>query len=1218
MENEKGVLHKQGAWRHYALADGLADLQCEHVLEDRDGYLWVATFNEGVCRFDGESFRTFGKKDGLPSNQVLAVCQDRSGRLWFGTGQGLCWWNGQGFEVFAHDEAALAGEVAFLYEDSLGRLWCGGRSLMGYCQDGAYVDLVPQHRRAFGQAPSPEPPFNCRGIVEDGAGDIWLGYDRWVVRYDGDGLRRWGEEDGLPLYHYAYAIGVDTHGVLWVGGGEDSPLVYYDGSAFRPGPVTVTGKVRKIYRDGQGWLWFALIDEGVYWYDGERFYRITPQDGLAHDLVNGICRDREGSVWFATWGGGLCCWDPHGVRAWAPEDDFSAEVYGLEIDRQGRIWTAGVRSYWQRDRDFGIARLAAGQMQGLGKEEGMVDWCMGLYQDRDGRMWMSGSTPLLCWDEGETRCWGAEQGFDGREVTAFAQDESGKLYLGHTDAQEGTLNITCFDGRVFERVYQQPAAEYSQRVRSILLRADGLIWFAVGTVRSEGRGRGVGRLRPGQSEADFYTEADGLPDNRVEHLYEDAQGQLWISTFQGVARFDGANFALITTDDGLPHNRVRCAYQDRRGYMWFGTDNGAACSDGRAIQVVRDKALGPVFRFAEDEQGTIWMATRTGVACYRPASVPPRVRLASVEADQLYRAEDEEAVATGQRPVSFEFASLGFRTNPRHMLYTHRLQGHEDWQPPGRPTRVSYRDLEPGAYLFEVKALDRDLNYSSPAQMRLRVELDARDARIDELEQRVQERTLELEEKNAALERARDAAEAANRAKSQFLANISHEIRTPMNAILGYAQLLVRRQNLAAADRRAVGTIHTSGEHLLKLINEVLDLSKIEAGRMDLQLSDFDLHHLLRGLDAMFEVRCAQQGLDWLLEGMGDGPLWVRGDEAKLTQVLINLLANAVKFTEAGQVRLRLAEDGSERYRFDVVDTGVGIAPEEQAALFEPFQQGRAGAKEGGTGLGLALARRQVELLGGALAVESVVGAGSHFFFAVALPGVARPQLEAGTDVWEQARTLAPGQRVRALVVDDVAANRDILWHLLTDMGAQAEEAADGEEALARIAADPPDIVFLDIRMPGLDGLATLQRLRREERWRDLKVVAISASVLAHEQAEFLAAGFDDFIGKPFRFGGIGRCLSEQLGAVFEFAEEGVDQTAAEVDWRTVEMPADLLEQLHKAARTYSVTELDELLGQVEDLGAAGVGLAGHLRTLKQGYDMPGIVALLEGLVADV
>ncbi len=498
-------------------------------------------------------------------------------------------------------------------------------------------------------------------------------------------------------------------------------------------------------------------------------------------------------------------------------------------------------------------------------------------------------------------------------------------------------------------------------------------------------------------------------------------------------------------------------------------------------------------------------------------------------------------------------------------------------------------------------------------------QIEQRNLKLEEyhnsLEDKVKVRTQELAE-------ARDHALAANQAKSIFLANMSHEIRTPMNAILGYAQILQRDSQLNVEQRENIQIIENSGNHLLALINDILDLSKIEAGAMALNLEQFNLFKLIRNVASMFSIQCENKGLEWRVAYQLPENLLLYGDQGKLRQILINLLGNAVKFTQQGHVLLQVDQVATmgkhqNQYRFLVKDTGRGISQTAQQRIFEPFQQETLDPNQGGTGLGLAISKRQVDLMAGEIYLQSSPQQGSCF--TVLLPLVVKQATETAERIEQPIKTvhLADGEKVNALVVDDIKENRDILAKILRDIGANVYSAADGEQALALIKQQPLDIVFSDIRMPKVDGIALIHQLKQDNLTKNLPCIAISASTLLHQNQNVLAAGYDNFIAKPFEFSAIYRCLADYLQVQFVYTRDEKPTTAVETTQnglKFVQLPCDLYHRLQTAAQFNELTEMEILIEALRQGDLAQQQLADQLQLLLNQYDIEGILRQLTAI----
>jgi PAS domain S-box-containing protein len=480
----------------------------------------------------------------------------------------------------------------------------------------------------------------------------------------------------------------------------------------------------------------------------------------------------------------------------------------------------------------------------------------------------------------------------------------------------------------------------------------------------------------------------------------------------------------------------------------------------------------------------------------------------------------------------------------------------------------------------------------------------------------------QLHDTNAQLERAKADAEAANRAKSTFLSTMSHEIRTPMNAILGYTQLMLRDPNLGAEAKTNLRIINRSGEHLLSLINDILDMSKIEAGRVQINPETFNLSRLLSDLISMFRFRAEAKGLHFEALTHGEDVPYLVADEGKIRQALINLLGNAIKFTSRGQIALHVTLEQRSTNQLwlsaRVEDTGPGISEEDQARLFEPFCQAKdaLNTKEG-TGLGLAITRRFARLMGGDVTVSSSPGRGSTFLLEVPVArgdaGVAAKQSPTRRVIGLATRTRGP----KILIVDDQVSNRDWLAKLLTAIGFSVESAENGEAAIRKWAQWEPRLILMDVHMPVMDGLEAIRRIKAVPRGKETVIVALTASAMDDDRRAASQSGANDFLSKPCREDELLKKIGDHLKIEFEYEEKSRDDEggpragdeAASAE-RLGLLPVELVSKLRNATLGGDKKGLDHLILEISETGDAGI--AQVLQRLADSYDYDALTRLLD------
>ncbi|MBI5424726.1 MAG: response regulator [Opitutae bacterium] len=1074
--------------------------------------------------------------------------------------------------------------------------------------------------------------------------------DEWIKVVDEPELKGKSVQFIVPAADGAPVIGVEPGGLFranpagrLVGWSTPADAILngaqlYSAAALRDGTVAVG-----TFSDG-----LVLVSP-----DGRQARQVTLRDGLPSNVIQGIGTDRDGRVWLGTYNGIATFEWPPVFTVFDQRDGVDAAMIRSMCRYDGRIFIGGLggvaliepRATEQLDAAHVVRSAALESVNSAPVEHasGTVHGGPGgLKTLRDGKPEVL--LPL-------------EDNLIFLEPTPENPDRL--LFAG----QKGVGSMLYRNGHWQLEGY---AAGYGQVSIIVRQATDGSVWAR--TAAGDGYRIKVPRLATGapdwsRAEVTPFSAIPGwLTEKSVEWTLVNTPAGLAAMTQTGILvydprvgrfepdqRFDrsgrpaGALFTLLDEPKAIwgvvfPNGR-RPGGRNAMGRFVFEADGAA-----RWIPLREDIGLTLGALAAHDVNAD---ATAPGIYWLRGLNSVMRLDLARLAAPPPPHAPLLRSIRRDDQPLPLPDRSAALRLPWARSALTFqvaaplsglgdvrcesRLAGwNEEWSTPTARLTTTYTGLVPGEYVFEVRERDAQgrvgpitrvaftllppwwrtpLAYALyfvalvagiAAFVRWRLAASRREqARLERI---VQERTREL----AA---ARDEAEAASRAKSTFLAHMSHELRTPLNGIIGYAQVLLKDGTVAGRQRERVNIVHASGLHLLRMINEVLDFSKIEAGKIERHDAPFHFGQLLRELAVAHEAAAQGRGLVFALETPSDLPSHVSGDAQKLRQILDNLLSNAVKFTPQGRVTLRVARDGADRWRFAVSDTGVGLGPADRARLFQPFEQARSGRPaEPGTGLGLAITLRLVQLLGGELQLDSEPGRGSQFFFTLALPGVATPETAARP---AQPLTGYAGPRRRILVVDDNAVNRSLLTDLLTPLGFSVAEFASAEEMLAAGPGElRGDLAFLDVKLPGLDGLELARRLRARGDSRAMPIVFTSASVLTFDRVAAEAIGCPDFLPKPFAEPQLNELLLRLLPLDWQHGAAPEVAVAA-----ATALPRALLEQLLALADSGDIAALRAALAEARRSHANDVTL-GQVETAAASYQLEQVRSLLRTALA--
>lgn len=1273
-----GALQSRVRFDRVTTADGLSNDSVFSILQDRNGFLWLGT-QAGLNRYDGYSVKQYrhdprnpnslggdfvgtlledsrgaiwtgnpGRFDPLndtfiryalpralsvqsrPSG-LQKIVEDRAGFIWLGFSGGRSLYQldpatGKlsAFDIGGGLPAEVDIAIKSMYRDTAGILWLGASTGL------VRFDPSTGASRHYPQVRPNRLPSAITGIDQDAAGNLWLATTGDTGNFfdpvRGAFARHWlppAKRHDSP----ANAVHAAKDGVVWQGTMDGLEIFDPTTGGFavlrhHAGDQRSLGgnEILSIAEDGDGNLWFGAKGGGVSRFSPAtlRFgaWRRNPADprSLSDENVRAIYRDRSGVLWIGTYDAGLNRYDPasgtfthfrHDRRT--PASLNNDRVYSIYEDRSGNLWIGTGTGINRLNRGSGtFTRFKRGPLDG----DGAISPTYSLFEDRHGALWFGTAGGRAALD----RRTGDVTSVNHVAGISMYEDRHGNLWFG------GPGSLTRRDSSGNLRTIVSPPGG---QINFIHEGEDGLLWLAAET--------GLFRFDPKTETYTIYTTQDGLPDNVVQCILGDRTGNLWLSTNNGISRFNPRDNSFVNyhESDGLQgeqFNRKSCSV-DASGILYFGGLRGFNVFDPSRIPAKPHDA------------GRIVMTElriRGKNVSVRPGSVLPRPIW---ELDSLHLSHEDEE-------FSIEFAALGYKDQAR-TRYRFKLDPLESqWtEVDSRNRSARYTGLRPGDYRLRAQASVDGRTWSSPEtsialsiappwwmtpwsrggatlllaalliggyKWRVRT-LKERGLRLEKL---VDQRTAELVE-------ARDQAEQANRAKSVFLANMSHELRTPLNAILGFSNLL-RGKSASEEQRRDLDIINRSGEHLLTLINDVLDLARIEAGRDSLEITTCDLNAVVRDVTDMMSVRAAEKHLALHVVESGEFPGFVYTDAARLREVLINLLGNAVKYTEKGSITLRIGSRnaGTEDHCLlwlEVEDTGIGIAASDQERIFQPFEQAAEVGRQRGTGLGLAITRRVVELMDGSIELSSAPGGGSCF--RVEIPVKPAEEFEAKPVGYEQVFGLEPGQSdYRVLIVEDEPENWMVLQRLLENAGFQVRVAENGKTAVEGFREWRPQFIWMDLRMPLMDGIETTKRIRALDGGEEVRIAAVTASGLESHRSEVLAAGVDDYVRKPYRPQEIFDCMRRLLGVRYRHADtvpEREDRMQALNAEAVGQLPAPLRMKLRSALVTLDASQISEVVREVGEQDAAlGFAMARYAEKFAYSPILKAVHAVKEESVA--
>lgn len=1157
---------QQSVFINYSLEDGIPQSTVLSLYQDLNRNLWIGT-QGGICKYNGQVFETFDTRHGLTDNHIASIFQDSKGRLWIGHRyKGATLMQGKNFQKVHFTNTRINS----IKEDLAGNIWFGTLDSSLYVLPSGKVEKVENFIQI---QPTKQHYFeSIYDIMVVDSGIIWLATENGIMtlNYSADGnfsyklsspeneflsmsvfysmlkapdSSYWllGDDilvnmslsgDGpfeLSQYpfdrkvglNYIKNIAIDKSGIIW--GAIDQGVFKFENGIFEyidESDGLVDPEINTVINDVEGNIWIGSTNSGVYKYSGEKFKIYNKESGLRNEIVTAVLEDTEENVWIGTQKGVYVIIEESVYPFKLPHGYENIEISSIYEDSKGNIWFG---SYSKHDLirynpDFGKFWI-------FNKSDGMItSSVITICEDDNDCIWfatlgigLSKYTYPSYGSPGKFETYTEEDGLGSVLIWTIHKDNEGNLWFGSDNA-----GITKYDGTRFE----------------------------------------------------IFDSEDGLDNLSVGAIAHDSKNQIWIASIGGgIYKFDGEKFVNYNIQHGLNSDNPYSIISDNNDQIWIGTNSGIDRFDP-IEETFKHYGKEEGFLGIENNQnavskgkdGTLWFGTVNGLEKFNPEKIkqnliPPKTTIEDIKLfyTEFDYSEYADSLDKNNLPVhlklpfnknhlSFDFCGVSLSV-PGKVNYQYKLENFDpEWNPVTKSSVATYTNIPPGAYTFMVKASNNDGIWNEkPTQINIEIlapfwqkwwfitlivlsvfgliylifygrikSIKVYRAKLESLvEEKTKELLIEVDERKKATIKA----EQSDRLKTAFLANMSHEIRTPVNAITGFTELL-HDKDLTKEEREVyLEYIKSGGKALLTLIDDIIDISKIEAGQLVVRHEDCSVNTLMSDLYKLFQqikVKRDKADIDLrLADDLISNELIINTDANRLKQILSNLLGNAIKFTHKGFVEFGYKLDKPGQIVFYVKDTGIGIAEDKQEIIFQRFRQVEETFTKNyeGTGLGLAISKKLANLLGGKMWVESTLGKGSVFYLSIPLKIVridVEPDLNNGKPVNEKH---LQGRNI--LVVEDEDSNFILTETILKAFKVNVLRAEDGLAAvdLIRRNGQQIDLILMDIKMPLMNGYEATAEIKKIKH--KIPIIAQTAYVLAEEKEKCLEAGCDDYIAKP-------------------------------------------------------------------------------------------------------